>query len=338
MRFLITGTAGFIGYHLAQALLGAGHDVIGLDGFTAYYDTALKAARSARLARHPGYVEHRILIEEPQALDHVWGDDPVDVVVHLAAQAGVRYSLDNPRAYLAANITGTFNLLEAIRTRPVRHLLLASTSSVYGCNASVPFREIDGADHPLTFYAATKRSTELMAHSYAHLWGIPTTALRFFTVYGPWGRPDMAPYRFVDAIATGKPIQIYNHGRLARDFTYVADAIEAVSRLIDRPPAPPAQRAGTTPIEGDSLSPVAAYRVVNIGGGAPTDLLRFIALLEEAVGRPAERHYVDMQPGDVPRTFADVALLEALTGYKPSTPLADGVAALVDWYRTEWPG
>jgi UDP-glucuronate 4-epimerase len=270
------------------------------------------------------------MLEEFDTLRQLVAERPFDVIVHLAAQAGVRYSLENPRAYIGANVVGTFNLLELCRAYPVQHLLVASTSSVYGANARMPFRESDTTDHPLTLYAATKKATEVMAHAYAHLWSIPTTAFRFFSVYGPWGRPDMALFKFTDGILKGQPIDVYNHGRMQRDFTYIDDLVEAVVRLVPVVPQVPVDAART---DDDSLSPAAAFRVVNIGGGAPVPLLDFIEEIERATGKKAIRNYMDMQPGDVARTFADAALLARLTGYTPATPISVGVPAFVAWFR-----
>lgn len=329
MRIMITGTAGFVGFHLARRMIADGHEVYGVDGMTAYYDVRLKQARHAILKGHNGFSEHIFMLEEKSELEALMKESRPDVIVHLAAQAGVRYSLENPRAYVDSNLIGTFNILEAAREHQVGHLLLASTSSVYGGNTNMPFAETDRADHPLTFYAATKKATELMSHSYSHLWRIPTTAFRFFTVYGPWGRPDMALFKFVDATLKGHPIDVYNHGVMSRDFTYVDDLVEGIKRLIARPPSP--DDAGRIP--GDSLSPVAPWRAVNIGGGAPTRLLDFIKEMEKALGREAIRNDLPMQPGDVPDTYADANLLEALTGYKPSTPVSVGVPAFCTWYR-----
>jgi UDP-glucuronate 4-epimerase len=327
MRFLITGSAGFIGFHLARRLLDEGHEVFGLDGFTPYYDVELKRARHAILKAYPGFSEHILMLEDASALAAAALAAAPDIIVHLAAQAGVRYSVENPRAYIESNIVGTFNLLEVARPHAVKHLLIASTSSVYGDNEATPFAESDRVAHPLSLYAATKGGGELISHSYSHLWGIPTTAFRFFTVYGPWGRPDMALFRFVHAILEGEPIDVYNEGAMERDFTYVADLVEAIRRLIDRPP-----QAGA-PVQGDSLSPSAPWRVVNIGRGAPVGLMDFIAETERALGRKAQLNFLPMQQGDVKRTFADPTLLETLTGYRPGTVLRDGVAAFVDWYR-----
>jgi UDP-glucuronate 4-epimerase len=329
MRFFITGTAGFIGFHLARRLLDDGHEVVGLDAFTPYYDVALKEARHALLDRRNGYHGHRVRLEDQAALARAWDGGHFDAVLHLAAQAGVRYSLENPQAYVDSNLVGTFNLLELCRRYPPGHLLLASTSSAYGTATGQASRETDPADQPLTLYAATKRSSELMAHSYSHLWHVPTTAFRFFTVYGPWGRPDMAPFKFTRNIFEGKPIEIYNHGNMERDFTFIDDLVEAVVRLIGCNPA--AGVAGQ--VSGDSLSPNAPFRIVNIGAGRPTNLLGFIATIERHVGRSAIRRLVDMQPGDVARTWADTNLLHHLTGYRPATELDAGVAAFVAWYR-----
>lgn len=332
MRVLVTGSAGFIGFHLAQRLLQDGAEVSGVDGFTPYYDVALKHARHAQLAAFKGFQPHQFMLEDDEKLQALYAQG-FDAVYHFAAQAGVRYSLENPRAYVDANLVGTFNLLEAMRQRPPKHALIASTSSVYGANKAIPFRETDRADHPLTLYAATKKATEEMAHSYRHLFAIPVTMLRFFTVYGPWGRPDMALFKFVSAIAADQPIDIYNHGKMQRDFTYVGDLVEAMLRLLPlAPSAPSARRAAASPI--DSLSEQAAFRVVNIGAGSPVALDDFVAAVETACGRTAKRNYMEMQKGDVPVTYANTDLLFELTGYRPATPLAKGVGAFVEWYRS----
>jgi UDP-glucuronate 4-epimerase len=332
MHILVTGTAGFIGFHVARRLLDEGHEVTGIDGFTPYYDVTLKERRQALLTEKKGFRPHRLMLEDAEALRSVYGQG-FDLVFHFAAQAGVRYSLDNPRAYVDANLVGTFNLLECMRQAPPRHALMASTSSVYGANRIIPFRETDHADHPLTLYAATKKANEEMAHAYAHLFAIPVTMLRFFTVYGPWGRPDMALYKFVSALFEDKPIDIYNHGDMRRDFTFVDDLAEAILQLSGTiPPAPGPQRPA--PIEGDSLSPVAPWRVVNIGAGSPVALLDFVSAIEAATGLTAKRHLMDMQPGDVPETYANTDLLAHLTGYRPSTPISTGVPAFIAWYRT----
>jgi UDP-glucuronate 4-epimerase len=325
MRVFVTGTAGFIGFHLARRLLALGHQVDGFDGMTPYYDPRLKEARRGILQRSKGYRDTVAMLENMTALTEAGEQASPDLIVHLAAQAGVRYSLENPRAYVESNLVGTFNVLELARMLKPRHLLIASTSSVYGVSGSVPFHESDPTDHPLTLYAASKKAGEVMAHSYAHLWAIPTTMFRFFTVYGPWGRPDMAPLKFVDAIESGRPIDVYNHGRMSRDFTYVDDLVEAIVRLMG---CVPERESGDA-----SVSANAPFRIVNIGRGAPVELLDFIDTLEKVLGRKAIRNYLDMQKGDVPRTFASAELLERLTGYRPQTPLEDGLRALVDWYR-----
>jgi len=328
MRLLITGTAGFIGFHLAARLLAEGHEVLGVDGLTPYYDVNLKLARHAILKRSEAFVEAILMLEEIEALAAAAEAWRPDVIVHLAAQAGVRHSLEAPRAYIDSNLVGAFNVMEVARTHKVRHLLIASTSSVYGANEHAPFKETDRVAHPLSLYAATKAANEQMTHAYSHLWAIPTTVFRFFTVYGPWGRPDMALFKFVDGIVRGRPIDVYNDGLMARDFTYVDDLVEAVRRLIDVAP-----ECGS-PVEGDSLSPVAPWRVVNIGRGVPVNLMEFITEIESALGRSACLNFMPMQKGDAARTFADSTLLQNLTGYRPTTPVSVGVAAFCDWYRS----
>jgi UDP-glucuronate 4-epimerase len=328
MRCLVTGTAGFIGFHLARRLLADGHQVTGIDGMTPYYDVRLKERRYAVLTGTAGFAAHRAMLEDADLIERIAARAAPDIVIHLAAQAGVRYSLENPRAYVDANLVGTFTILELCRALKPRHVLIASTSSIYGANTALPFAETDAADHPLTLYAASKKSVELMAHSYAHLWHLPTTIFRFFTVYGPWGRPDMALFKFVDNILAGRPIEIYNFGQMERDFTYIDDLVEAIVSLIDRVPV-----RGRKIGPEDSLSPVAPFRIVNIGGGHPISLLAFIEAVEAALGRRAERRYREAQPGDVPKTAASTKLLEALIGHRPRTPLAVGVAEFVRWYR-----
>lgn len=330
-RILITGTAGFIGYHLAKLLLDEGFRVHGYDGMTDYYDVALKQRRHAMLLQNPNFTATEGRLEDLETFDAMADDFKPEIIVHLAAQAGVRYSLEQPRAYIDANVVGTFNVMEAARRHAVQHLLMASTSSVYGANEDMPYAETDKADTQLTIYAATKKATESMGHSYAHLWNIPTTMFRFFTVYGPWGRPDMALFKFTDAILDGRPIDIYNHGEMYRDFTYVEDLVRGIRLLIDAIPERPASRDDIT--EGDSLSPVAPYRIVNIGNSDKVKLLDFVDALEAELGRPAIRNYMEMQKGDVPATWADATLLQRLTGYRPQTDVRDGIAKFVAWFR-----
>jgi UDP-glucuronate 4-epimerase len=329
-KVLITGTAGFIGFHLAKFLLADGFEVQGYDGMTDYYDVALKQRRHAMLLQSPDFSAVEGLLEDQALFDRVADRFKPDVIVHLAAQAGVRYSLENPRAYLDSNVIGTFNVMEAARRLQVQHLLMASTSSVYGANEEMPFVETEKADTQLTIYAATKKANESMAHAYAHLYDLPTTMFRFFTVYGPWGRPDLALYKFVDAILDGRPIDIYNHGDMYRDFTYVDDLVRAIRLLIDAVPKRPVD--GQIP-EGDSLSSVAPYRVVNIGNSDKVRLLDFVDAIEDCLGKKALRNYMGMQPGDVPATWANADLLKTLTNYRPQTDFRDGIAQFVTWYR-----
>src|SRR5580698_4068011 len=328
MRILVTGAAGFIGFHLCRRLIADGHEVTGLDGMTAYYDPALKDARLAQLTPHNGFSFQRVMLEDMPSMTAAFEQAKPEAVVHLAARAGVRYSLENPRAYVDANLVGAFNVLELSRAAAVAHLLFASTSSIYGASEKRPFEELDRADYPLTLYAASKKAGELMSHAYSHLWDVPTTAFRFFTVYGPWGRPDMAPWRFAEAILAGEPIDIYGGGEIWRDFTYVDDLVEAIVRLIPRAPL-----KGEPVSSADSLSPVAPWRVVNIGRGEPAKLTDLIAAIETSLGRKAHRRILDPQPGDMALTFAGAELLQALTGYRPSTPLDVGVAAFCDWFK-----
>jgi UDP-glucuronate 4-epimerase len=328
---LVTGSAGFIGLHVARRLLAAGHRVIGFDALTDYYDPALKRARHALLEAEAGFRPVIARLEDPGALDGLFAAERPGLVIHLAAQAGVRHALEDPASYVRSNVEGTFALLEAARQHPPAHLMLASTSSVYGANPSRPFRETDRADWPLSFYAATKKATEAMAHAYAHLHGLPTTMFRFFTVYGPWGRPDMALFRFTEAILAGRPIEVYNHGGMARDFTYVDDLVSGILHLADLPPERPDNPRAIAP--GDSLSPAAPFRVVNIGAGQPVKLMDFIAALESALGIVADKRFLPMQPGDMAETWADAGLLADLAGPLPATPVATGVRAFVAWYR-----
>lgn len=330
MKIFITGAAGFIGFHLARRLLADGHLVFGFDGMTQYYDVGLKEARLAQLRTSNSFAFLEAMLEDKEALETAIGDFRPDIVVHLAAQAGVRYSLEAPQAYVSANIEGTFNLLEALRKTGIGHLLFASTSSIYGGNEKVPFAETDRSDFPVSLYAATKKAGEAMTHSYAHLFGLPTTCFRFFTIYGPWGRPDMALFKFVSAISRDEPIDVYGEGRMLRDYTFVDDLVEAIVRLIPIAPAA-GEPAGTQGL--DSLSPVAPWRVVNIGGGQPLGLLPFIETIETVMGRTAKKTMLPMQPGDVAQTHAAPDLLVALTGYRPATTIDTGVRAFFDWYR-----
>jgi len=330
-KVLITGTAGFIGFHLAKLLLDEGFRVQGYDGMTDYYDVMLKQRRHAMLLKNPSFSAMEGLLEDQARFDALADDFQPDVIVHLAAQAGVRYSLENPRAYLDSNVIGTFNVMEAARRLEVQHLLMASTSSVYGANDEMPFVETEKADTQLTIYAASKKANESMAHAYAHLWNLPTTMFRFFTVYGTWGRPDLALYKFVDAILDDRPIDIYNHGDMYRDFTYVDDLVRGIRLLIDAVPERPASRDDIP--EWDSLSAVAPFRILNIGNSDKVRLLDFIDAIEDALGKKAIRNYMDMQKGDVPATWADATLLQRLTGYRPQTDFRDGIAHFVEWFR-----
>ena len=327
MKILITGTAGFIGFHLAKLLLNYGYSVNGYDGITDYYDVSLKQARHNILLKNKNFTATKGLLEDADRLNALANEIQPKIIIHLAAQAGVRYSLKNPRSYINSNIIGTYNIIEVARKLNVKHLLLASTSSVYGSNTKMPFSEIDKADSQLTIYAATKKANESMAHSYSHLWKIPTTMFRFFTVYGPWGRPDMALFKFVNAILNDKPIEIYNNGEMYRDFTYVDDLVHAIKLLIDAPPSN--ENISTL----DSLSSVAPYRVVNIGNSNKIKLIDFIEVIEKSLGKKAIRNYMPMQMGDVPATWADTSLLQKLTNYKPKTNFKDGIISFVKWYR-----
>ncbi len=328
-KVLVTGSAGFIGYHLCDLLLSQGFAVHGYDAMTDYYDVSLKQRRHQMLLQNPNFSATTAYLEDMELLQQVAEDFRPDIIIHLAAQAGVRYSLENPRAYVDANLIGTFNVLEIARMLQPRHLLMASTSSVYGANTDMPFDERQKTDTPLTLYAATKKAGESMAHSYAHLWNIPTTMFRFFTVYGPWGRPDMALFKFVKATLAGEAIDVYNHGKMSRDFTYVTDLVRGIRLLIDAAPVRP---DGDVP-EGDSLSPVAPHRVVNIGNATQVQLSDYIDEIESALGVPVKRNLMEMQPGDVPATWADTTLLQTLTGYAPQTDVKTGIRAFVAWYR-----
>ena len=328
---LVTGSAGFIGSFVCERLLRDGFRVIGLDAMTDYYEVSLKQRRQARLLQSEHFQAIEDYVETPGLLMEIFARETPDVVIHLAAQAGVRYSIENPRAYLESNIVGTFELLEAARAHPPEHMLLASTSSAFGANTEMPYREIHKADHQMSFYAATKKATENMSHSYAHLFDLPVTMFRFFTVYGPWGRPDMALFKFTKAILEGEPIDVYNYGDMKRDFTYIEDLVEAIRLLIDTPPVRPVDGEGVA--EGDSLSPVAPWRVVNIGNSNAVQLTDFIEAIEDATGRKAERNLMPMQAGDVPATWANADLLKSLTGYVPKTEVREGVTKFVEWYR-----
>ncbi|WP_336742412.1 NAD-dependent epimerase/dehydratase family protein [Aureimonas altamirensis] len=329
MRILITGCAGFIGFHLARRLLDAGHAVTGLDNLSPYYDPALKRARLAEIEGRNGFRFVDMDVENAVELVSLFEAERPEIVFHLAAQAGVRHSLSHPQAYVGANIVGTFNMLEACRAHTPAHLVLASTSSIYGASTTMPFDERVRTAEPLTIYAASKGAGELMAHSYAHLYAIPTTAVRFFTVYGPWGRPDMAYYIFARRILSGAPLEINNNGSSLRDFTYIDDLVEAMARLMDAVPGAEGR------VEGDTLSAVAPYRVVNAGGGQPVGLMDFVAEIEKAAGVTAQKLYRALPAGDSDATFADTRLLRSLTGYAPQTPIADGIPKFVEWYRAQ---
>jgi UDP-glucuronate 4-epimerase len=334
MRILVTGTAGFIGAALAQRLLARGDDILGIDNHNDYYDPSLKEARLAQFANHPAYTHLRADLADADAIDRAFAQFQPQRVVNLAAQAGVRYSLKNPRAYVRSNLDGFLNILEGCRDGKVEHLVYASSSSVYGANRKLPFAVEDPVDHPVSLYAASKKANELMAHSYSHLYGLPTTGLRFFTVYGPWGRPDMSPMLFADRISRGEPIDVFNHGHHSRDFTYIDDIVEGVIRTLDHPARPDPDYDPGQLGPGSSSAP---YRVYNIGNDQPVQLLRFIDLLQQNLGRTVEKNLLPMQPGDVPDTWADVSALRRDVGYAPNTSIEDGVARFVKWYREYHP-
>ena len=330
MKILVTGTAGFIGSHLAHALLARGDEVIGIDNVNDYYDVSLKEARLARLKTNPGFTEARIALEDRDSINQIFAGHRPQRVVNLAAQAGVRYSLVNPQAYIDANLVGFCNILEACRHTKVEHLVYASSSSVYGANTSMPFSVHDNVDHPVSLYAASKKANELMAHTYSHLFGLPTTGLRFFTVYGPWGRPDMALFMFTKNILEGKPIDVFNFGQHKRDFTYIDDIVEGVVHTLDHVAEPNPDWNGDNP---DSATSKAPYRLYNIGNNQPVELMRFIEVLEKNLGKTAEKNFLPMQQGDVPATFADVDDLMRDVGYAPKTPIETGISRFVEWYK-----
>jgi UDP-glucuronate 4-epimerase len=330
MKYLVTGAAGFIGYHTSEKLLARGDEVVGLDNLNDYYDPRLKEARLARLRPQAGFRFVKLDLADRTGLPALFASERFDRVIHLGAQAGVRYSLENPLAYVDSNVVGTANVLEGCRHHGVQHLVYASTSSVYGANTAMPFSPHQFSTHPLSFYAATKRANELMAHTYAHLFRLPVTGLRFFTVYGPWGRPDMALFLFTKAILEGRPIDVFNHGQHKRDFTYVLDIAEGVVRASDRPPGPDATWNSDAP---DPASSNAPYRLYNIGNNQPVELMRYIAVLEQCLGRQAQKNFLPLQIGDVPATWADIEALQQDVGYTPATPVEQGIAEFVKWYR-----
>lgn len=330
MKILVTGAAGFIGYHTSIQLLARGDEVIGVDDLNDYYEVSLKEARLARLTGHPHFRFVRLNVADRTAMHEMFAKNRPQRVIHLAAQAGVRYSLKNPHAYIDSNVVGFTNILEGCRHAGVEHLVYASSSSVYGGNTRLPFTEHDNIDHPVSLYAATKKANELMAHTYSHLFGLPTTGLRFFTVYGPWGRPDMALFLFTRAILEDKPIDVFNHGRMTRDFTYIDDIVEGVVRVLDKLAVPSPEFDSMSPDPGTSSAP---YRVFNIGNNRPTSLMDYIGALELTLGKVADKNYLPLQAGDVPATAASTDLLEAWVGFRPNTPVNVGVARFVEWYR-----
>jgi UDP-glucuronate 4-epimerase len=329
-RILVTGASGFIGFHLSNLLLEHEYQVIGLDNLNDYYDPELKKARLKILQQHPNFTFHKVDLKDKPSIDNIFETYKPTHVINLAAQAGVRYSIENPYAYVDSNLVGFMNILEACRHFPVKHLLYASSSSVYGGNKVAPFSTNHNVDHPVSLYAATKKSNELMAHTYSHLYGIPTTGLRFFTVYGPWGRPDMAYFSFTKDIIEGKPIKVFNHGKMERDFTYVDDIVEGIYKLIDKPPV---ANPDWDESKDDLSTSFAPYKIYNIGNNNPVPLMRFINALESALGKEAEKIYMDMQPGDVLRTYADVSDLERDIDFKPNTSIEEGLGKFVDWYK-----
>ena len=329
MKFLVTGSAGFIGSALSLSLLGRGDEVVGIDNHNNYYDVKLKEARLARHLNHSLYTHIKADIEDKDSIDNIFSEHLFDGVINLAAQAGVRYSIENPLAYINSNILGFCNILEGCRHHNINHLVYASSSSVYGSNTKVPFSIHDNVDHPLSLYAATKKANELMAHTYSNLYGLPTTGLRFFTVYGPWGRPDMALFKFTDAIVNNEKLPVFNYGKHRRDFTYIDDIVEGIVRVLDRPASSNKQWSGDTPDPGSSHCP---WRIYNIGNSSPVELLDYIEAIEDALGRKAKKDFLPLQPGDVPDTYADTSNLENELGYKPSMNIQDGVRNFVEWY------
>ena len=330
MKVMVTGAAGFIGFHVSRRLLERGDTVLAIDNLNDYYEVSLKQARLGKLDQYPEFTFRKINVAEREAMAHAYAEFEPERVVHLAAQAGVRYSLINPYAYVDSNLAGFLNILEGSRLHRIQHLVYASSSSVYGSNTRLPFSVDDNVDHPVSLYAATKKANELMAHTYSHLYALPTTGLRFFTVYGPWGRPDMALFVFTRAILEGKPIDVYNNGKMRRDFTYVDDVVEGVVRTLDRPAQPDPQWSGDHPRPGSSSAP---YRVYNIGNHQSVELLRFIEVLESALGKKAVKKLLPIQPGDVPATYADVEDLTRDVGFAPAMPIEEGIARFVQWYR-----
>ena len=333
MRILVTGVAGFIGMHVAMRLLADGHEVIGLDNINDYYDVRLKQARLAHIGSPNQFHFHKLDLADRDGITNLFSETRPEIVINLAAQAGVRYSLENPHSYIDSNLVGFTNILEACRHFEVGHLVYASSSSVYGLNEEMPFHEGQNTDHPLALYGATKKANELLAHSYSHLFNLPTTGLRFFTVYGPWGRPDMALFKFTDAILSGQPIDIYNHGHMTRDFTYIDDIVEGVVRLAMRPAQSDAKFEALNPDAGRSSAP---WLIFNIGNGQPTPLLDYITALEQALGIEARKNFLEMQPGDVVATAADTQRLNDWVGFKPDTSVQAGVEKFVDWYFSEY--
>ena len=333
MRVLVTGAAGFIGYHTAKALLARGDEVVGIDNLNAYYDVRLKEARLGLLQNTAGFSFHKLDLADRASVERLFAERQPERVIHLAAQAGVRYGMENPHAYVDANIVGTLHVLEGCRHHGVEHLVFASSSSVYGANTAMPFSVHQNVDHPLSIYAASKKANELMAHSYSHLYRLPTTGLRFFTVYGPWGRPDMALFKFTRSILAGEPIEIYNDGHHARDFTYIDDIVEGILRTTDRVASP---NPGWDSAAPDAATSSAPYRIYNIGNHRPVELMHFIGLIEKNLGREAKKIFLPLQPGDVPATYADVDDLVADVGFAPATPIEEGIARFIKWYRDHY--